>query len=266
MSIDYDVNLKYGVDPNQSLEGKVAVVTGGFGGIAMAGNRLMYAKGARLALLYPGFEASKKEEILAEFPDKDRVIAVECDVTSPESVKKAMAEVKAKMGTVDIVVTCAGYVCLQPCLETELEEWNKHMAVNLTGTFLTVQEAARIMVEDKHPGKIIILASQAATVALDNHVAYAASKAGLWGICKVMAKELGPHGICVNTISPTVVLTPMGAKAWEGKKGEDNKKMIPIGRFAYTDEIGSAILFFASNGSDMITGTDLLIDGGYQVW
>ncbi len=266
MATDYDVNLKYGVDPNLSLEGKVAVITGGFGGIAMASNRLMYAKGAKLALLYPGFEAGKKEAVLAEFPDSSRVAAIECDVTSPESVTAAFDAVKKQFGTVDILVTCAGYVCLQPCLETELKEWNNHMAINLTGTFLAVQAAARIMTADKHPGKIIMISSQAATVALDNHVAYATSKAGLTGICKVMAKELGPHQICVNTISPTVVLTPMGAKAWEGKKGEDNKKMIPIGRFAFTDEIGAAILFFASNGSDMITGTDLLIDGGYQVW
>ena len=266
MAISYDVHLKYGVDPNESLQGKVAVVTGGFGGIAMVSNRLMYAKGASLALLYAPFDAGKLEESLAEFEDRSRVIAVECDVTSPESVKKAFAEVKAKLGTIDILVTCAGYVCLQPCMETELSEWNKHMAVNLTGTFLCAQEAARIMTTDKHGGKIIVIASQAATVALDNHVAYATSKAGLMGMCKVMAKELGPYQICVNTISPTVVLTPMGAKAWEGKKGEDNKKMIPIGRFAYTDEIGAAVLFLASNGSDMITGTDILIDGGYQVW
>ncbi len=266
MAISYDVHLKYGVDPNMSLEGKVAVVTGGFGGIAMASNHFMYGKGAKLALLYAPFDAPKKDESLAEFEDRSRVEAFECDVTSPESVKKAFAEVKAKFGTVDILVTCAGYVCLQPCMETELAEWNKHMAVNLTGTFLCAQEAARIMTGDQHGGKIIMIASQAATVALDNHVAYATSKAGLFGICKVMAKELGPHQITVNTISPTVVLTPMGAKAWEGKKGEDNKKMIPVGRFAYTDEIGAAVLFLASNGSDMITGTDILIDGGYQVW
>ncbi|MBQ9274540.1 MAG: D-threitol dehydrogenase [Succinivibrio sp.] len=266
MSTDYDVNLKYGVDPNESLEGKVAVVTGGFGGIAMASNRLMYQKGAKLALLYPPFEAPKKEATLKEFGDQSRVVAIECDVTSADSVRKAFAEVKAKFGTVDILVTCAGYVMLQPMLETELKEWETHMAVNLTGTFLSAQEAARIMTADKHGGKIIFIASQAATVALDNHVAYATSKAGVLGMSKVMSKELAPYGICVNTISPTVVLTPMGAKAWDGQKGEDMKKMIPMGRFAYTDEIGAAVLFLASNGSDMITGVDILIDGGYQVW
>ena len=266
MSTDYDVNLKYGVDPNESLEGKVAVVTGGFGGIAMASNLLMYSKGAKLALLYPPFEAGKKEETLAQFDDKSRVIAVECDVTDPASVKQAFATVKEKFGTVDIHVTCAGYVMLQPALETDIAEWNKHMAVNLTGTFLSCQEAARIMKEDKHGGKLIIIASQAATVALDNHVAYATSKAGVLGMSKVLSKELAPLGICVNTISPTVVLTPMGEKAWRGQKGEDMKKMIPMGRFAYTDEIGAAVLFLASNGSDMITGVDILIDGGYQVW
>lgn len=266
MATDYGSNLKYGVDDNESLDGKVAVVTGGFGGIAMASNRLMYKKGARLALIYPPFEEGKREATLREFPDQSRVLAVKCDVTDPEAVRRAFAAVKEHFGTIDILVTCAGYVMLQPMMETELKEWNTHMAVNLTGTFIAAQEAARVMTGDKHGGKIIFICSQAATVALDNHVAYATSKAGVLGMSKVMSKELAPYGICVNTVSPTVVLTPMGAKAWEGKKGEDMKKMIPMGRFAYTDEIGAAVLFLASNGSDMITGVDLLIDGGYQVW
>jgi len=79
------------------------------------------------------------------------------------------------------------------------------------------------------------------------------------------AKEWAGRGITVNTVSPTVVLTPMGAAAWEGEKGEAMKKTIPIGRFAYTDEIAAAILFLLSNGSDMITGADIMIDGGYTI-
>ncbi|WP_158782879.1 GolD/DthD family dehydrogenase [Pantoea sp. BAV 3049] len=265
MSNEYDVSLRYGVESNTDLSGKVAVVTGGLGGIAMASNEMLLAKGAKLALLYPAFEHGKVSDVAGQF-DADRVQFVECDVTDPASVEKAFAAVEAHYGRIDILVNCAGYVMLQPVLETEFSEWEKQVAVNLTGPFLCSQAAARRMVKAGKGGKIINIASQAASIAIDNHVAYTSAKAGLLGMTKVMAKEFAPHKINVNTLSPTVVLTPMGEKAWRGEKGEAMKKLIPLGRFAYTDEIAAAVLFFAGNGSDMITGADLMIDGGFTIW
>lgn len=265
MSNEYDVNLRYGVDTAGSLAGKVAVVTGGLGGIAMASNEMLLEKGAKLALLYPAFEREKALEAAEQF-DAARVLFVECDVAEPASVDAAFARVEAHYGQIDILVNCAGYVMLQPVLETEFAEWNKQIAVNLTGPFLCSQAAARRMIQAGRGGKIINIASQAASIAIDNHVAYTSAKAGLLGMTKVMAKEFAPHNINVNTLSPTVVLTPMGEKAWRGEKGEAMKKLIPMGRFAYTDEIAAAVLFFAGNGSDMITGADLMIDGGFTIW
>lgn len=265
MSNEYDVNLRYGVDISLDLGGKVAVVTGGLGGIAMASNEMLLAKGARLALLYPGFEREKAQAAAERF-DAARVLFVECDVTDPASVDNAFGAVEAHYGQIDILVNCAGYVMLQPVLEAEFAEWQQQIAVNLTGPFLCSQAAARRMVKAGRGGKIINIASQAASIAIDNHVAYTSAKAGLLGMTKVMAKELAPHKINVNTLSPTVVLTPMGEKAWRGEKGEAMKTLIPLGRFAYTDEIAAAVLFFASNGSDMITGADLMIDGGFTIW
>ncbi|UDQ82173.1 D-threitol dehydrogenase [Erwinia rhapontici] len=265
MSNEYDVNLRYGVDINGDLSGKVAVVTGGLGGIAMASNQMLLEKGAKLALLYPAFEQSKVADIAGQFA-ADRVQFVQCDVTDPDSVEQAIAQVEAHYGQIDILVNCAGYVMLQPVLETEFSEWQKQVAVNLTGPFLCSQAVAKRMVKAGKGGKIINIASQAASIAIDNHVAYTSAKAGLLGMTKVMAKEFAPHKINVNTLSPTVVLTPMGEKAWRGEKGEAMKQLIPMGRFAYTDEIAAAVLFFASNGSDMITGADLMIDGGFTIW
>ncbi|WP_380180684.1 GolD/DthD family dehydrogenase [Kalamiella sp. sgz302252] len=262
---EYDVSLRYGVDINTDLSGKVAVVTGGLGGIAMASNEMLLAKGARLALLYPAFEQSKVSDAAGQFA-ADKVQFVECDVADPLSVEEAFAEVVAHYGQIDILVNCAGYVMLQPALETEFSEWQQQLAVNLTGPFLCSQAAARQMIKAGKGGKIINIASQAASIAIDNHVAYTSAKAGLLGMTKVMAKEFAPHQINVNTLSPTVVLTPMGEKAWRGEKGEAMKKLIPLGRFAYTDEIAAAVLFFAGNGSDMITGADLMIDGGFTIW
>ncbi|KOC87926.1 GolD/DthD family dehydrogenase [Winslowiella iniecta] len=265
MSSDYDVNLRYGVDTRLDLTGKVAVVTGGLGGIAMASNQMLLEKGARLALLYPAFEQEKVAGIAAQFA-AENVQFVACDVTDAGSVEAAFSEVEQHYGHIDILVNCAGYVMLQPVLETSFDEWQKQIAVNLTGPFLCSQAAAKRMIQAGKGGKIINIASQAASIAIDNHVAYTSAKAGLLGMTKVMAKEFAPHKINVNTLSPTVVLTPMGEKAWRGEKGEAMKKLIPLGRFAYTDEIAAAVLFFASNGSDMITGADLMIDGGFTIW
>ncbi|PWC16028.1 GolD/DthD family dehydrogenase [Brenneria corticis] len=264
MSNEYDVNLRYGVDTDLTLEGKVAVVTGGLGGIAMASNEMLLKKGARLALLYPAFEQAKAAEVAKQFDDS-RVQFVQCDVTEPASVERAFSDVEARFGRIDILVNCAGYVMLQPVLDTAFSEWQKQIAVNLTGPFLCSQAAAKRMINAGNGGKIVNIASQAASIAIDNHVAYTSAKAGLLGMTKVMAKEFAPYKINVNTLSPTVVLTPMGEKAWRGEKGEAMKKLIPLGRFAYTDEIAAAVLFFASNGSDMITGADLMIDGGFTI-
>jgi len=265
MSNEYDVSLRYGVDTRLDLTGKVAVVTGGLGGIAMASNQMLLEKGASLALLYPAFEQEKVTSIAAQFA-AEKVQFVACDVTDAASVDAAFAQVEQHYGHIDILVNCAGYVMLQPVLETTVDEWQKQIAVNLTGPFLCSQAAARRMIQAGNGGKIINIASQAASIAIDNHVAYTSAKAGLLGMTKVMAKEFAPHKINVNTLSPTVVLTPMGEKAWRGEKGEAMKKLIPLGRFAYTDEIAAAVLFFASNGSDMITGADLMIDGGFTIW
>jgi NAD(P)-dependent dehydrogenase (short-subunit alcohol dehydrogenase family) len=114
-------------------------------------------------------------------------------------------------------------------------------------------------------GRIINLASQAATVALDQHAAYCASKFAVVGLSKVLASEWAGRGVTVNTVSPTVVLTDLGRKAWEGEKGDALKAQIPTGRFAYPEEIAATALFLASDSAAMVNGADILVDGGYTV-
>jgi NAD(P)-dependent dehydrogenase (short-subunit alcohol dehydrogenase family) len=114
-------------------------------------------------------------------------------------------------------------------------------------------------------GKIINLASQAGSIALAQHAAYCASKWGVIGLTKVLASEWAGRGVTVNSISPTVVLTELGKKAWAGEKGEAMKKLIPTGRFALPEEIAAMALFLASPLSEMINGADIVIDGGYSI-
>ena len=126
------------------------------------------------------------------------------------------------------------------------------------------QFVGREMIKGKG-GKIINLASQAGVVGLDKHVAYCTSKAGIIGMTKVLALEWAEFHINVNSISPTVVLTELGKKAWAGEVGEAMKKKIPVGRFAFPEEIAAVALFLASDAAAMITGENIVIDGGFTI-
>lgn len=114
-------------------------------------------------------------------------------------------------------------------------------------------------------GSIINLASQAGVVALPNHLAYCASKAGVIGLTQVLALEWGPHNVRVNAISPTVVLTELGRKAWSGEVAEQMKQKIPLRRFAEPQDIAASALFLAGDAAAMITGANLVVDGGYTI-
>ena len=186
------------------------------------------------------------------------------DLTVTGSIEKVVADALAAFGRIDILVNNAGVAFLDDAESLSEEIWDKTMAVNLKAPFLLSQAVGREMIK-AGGGKIVNIASQAGVVALDRHVAYCASKAGIIMMTKVLALEWGRHGITVNAISPTVTLTELGKRAWAGQVGEDFKKTIPVGRFAYPEEVAAAALFLASQAADMINGENLLIDGGYTI-
>lgn len=249
------------IDLSFPLSGKVAVVTGGASGIGAAISEAFIAKGAKVAVLDINADIAKAKADELGANAKPFV----CDVSSPQSVNDAIAAVIEGFGGIDIAVNSAGVVFLAPAEELPLDYWNKTININLTGTFLVTQAVGRAMIAAGKGGKIVNLASQAGTVAIEEHVAYCASKFGVIGMSKTFAAEWGKHGIRVNTLSPTIVLTELGKKAWAGEKGEAAKKRIPAGRFAFPQEIAAAAVFLASAGADMINGADLLIDGGYTI-
>jgi len=249
---DESVDLSFG------LEGKVTVVTGGAAGIGAAIARAFVAKGARVALVDRDIDSARaRARNLGE-----NARAFQCDVADPSSAENAVRSVLTEFGHVDVLVNCAGVVVLAPAEDLTSQMWDTTLAVNLTGTFLMSQQVGRAMLE-AGGGKIINIASQAASIGLDQHAAYCASKAGVLGLTRVLAIEWASRGITVNAISPTVVLTDLGRKAWDGPKGEAMRSLIPVGRFALPDEIAAAAVFLASGGSDMINGADILIDGGF---
>ena len=243
-----------------SFSGKVAVVTGAASGIGAAIAEAFAARGARVALLDMNLEAAQSRAAgLAG------AVALACNVTDAASIDAALAGVQSHLGAPDILVNSAGIVDLAPAEDLSLGAWDRTIAVNLTGTFLMAQAVGRAMIGAGKAGRIVNLASQAGSVAIDGHVAYCASKFGVIGVTKTLALEWGKHGITVNSVSPTVVLTDLGRKAWDGAKGEAMKALIPTGRFAEPHEIASAVLFLASDEAAMINGADLLVDGGYTV-
>lgn len=248
-----------GMDFDFPIAGKTAIITGGASGIGAAIAAAFAAKGARVAILDLNEEAAR---LAAD--GLEGAIAIACNVADEHSVGAAVGEAMAAFGRIDILVNSAGIVDLAPAEDISLYAWQKTLDVNLTGSFLMAQAVGRHMIA-AGGGKIINLASQAGSVAIDGHVAYCASKFAVIGLTKTLALEWGRHGICVNSISPTVVLTELGKKAWAGEKGAAMKALIPSGRFAEPEEIAAAAVFLASGGADMINGADLIIDGGYTV-
>ncbi|APX24469.1 MAG: SDR family oxidoreductase [Rhodobacteraceae bacterium] len=244
-----------------SLAGKTAIVTGAASGIGAAIAEAFSSKGARVALLDMNLEAATSRA--GTLPGEARAFA--CNVTDAESIAQAVQDVISAFGGIDILVNSAGIVDLAPAEDLSAAAWSRTIDVNLTGSFTMAQAVGREMIRAGKGGRIINLASQAGSVAIDGHVAYSASKFAIIGVTKSLALEWGKHDITVNSISPTVVLTELGRKAWDGPKGEAMKAQIPSGRFAEPEEIAATAVFLASEAAAMINGADLLVDGGYTV-
>lgn len=252
-----------GLDTDFGLSGKVAMITGAAQGIGMAIAKMFAAKGADLVLV------DLQEDVLefaAEIRETGReTLGLTGDLTKTADIDMFMERALEVFGRVDILVNNAGVVYLDDAEKLAESDWDKTMAVNLKAPFMLAQRAGREMIRSGRGGKIVNMASQAAVVALDKHIAYCVSKAGIVGMTKVLAMEWAEYGITVNCISPTVVLTELGKKAWAGEVGEVMKKKIPTGRFGHPDEIAAAALYLCSQAADLVNGANLVIDGGYSI-
>lgn len=251
-----------GFDKNFTLNGKVAMVTGAAQGIGKAIAELYAEKGAKLILVDLSEAVMETREAIQA--SGATAMALVADLTKTSAVNDTVERGIAEFGRIDILANNAGVVFLDDAESLSEEEWDKTIAVNLKAVFMMAQAVGKEMIK-AGSGKIINMASQAALVALDNHVAYCASKAGVVSVTKTLAFEWGQFNINVNSISPTVILTELGKKAWAGKAGEDMKELIPAGRFGYPEEVAAVALFLASDAANLITGENIVIDGGYTI-
>lgn len=169
-----------------------------------------------------------------------------------------------RFGRVDVLVNNAGIGPLAPAEQFPVEAWDATLSINLRGTFLFARALAPQMLE-RGAGRIVNMASQAAVIGIEGHVAYCASKAGIVGMTNCMALEWGPRGVTVNAVSPTVVETELGMSGWAGEKGTRARAAIPVRRFAKPWEVAAAVMYLASEGAAMVNGANLMIDGGYTI-
>jgi 2-deoxy-D-gluconate 3-dehydrogenase len=241
------------------LNGRCAVITGGAAGIGLACASLLVERGARVALLD---RDPTVVEVAASLGAEHVGLAV--DLRQLDQVTAAVDQAAEQLGRLDFLVNSAGVALLDKALDVSESAWDTTLDINLKASFFVAQACARHMIQQGN-GRIVNLASQAAVIGLDRHVAYCASKAAVVGMTKVLAMEWASHGINVNAVSPTIVETALGKKAWAGELGERAKLQIPIGRFAQPEEIAGLVLYLLSDAAKMITGENVVIDGGYSI-
>jgi NAD(P)-dependent dehydrogenase (short-subunit alcohol dehydrogenase family) len=249
-----------GVDLTRRLANEVAIVTGGAQGIGRAVATRLTAEGASVAILDVN-AAGAQAAAAALVADGRQAIGLACDVTNREQVHAAIAAVLTQFGRLSVLVNNAGIVRRAHFLELTDPVWAEVLGVNLTGTFIVAQEAARVMVTQR-AGRIVNMASVAAEIAHGNQTVYAVSKAGIAAMTRNMAFDLAPFGIGVNAIAPGTIATDFAIGALSEEARARRLQRIPIGRFGDTTDVAAAAAFLASPDAAYITGTVVTIDGG----
>jgi sorbose reductase len=244
------------------LHGRTALVTGASSGIGKKVAEAYLQAGAQVAIAARHFEVLEK--VAGELASTGgTVMPIGCDVTQPDQVSRMVDQVTAELGGIDIAVCNAGIITVKAMLEMSPEEFQDIQNTNVTGVFLTAQAAARAMVRQGRGGAIINTASMSGHIINIPQQAghYCASKAAVIHLTKAMAVELAPHNIRVNSVSPgyirTELVEPMAEyhRQWEPK--------VPLGRLGRPEELTGLYLYLASEASSYMTGSDVVIDGGY---
>ncbi len=249
----------------QRFSGKVAVVTGGGGGIGGATCQRFAQEGALVAVFDMNLEAASRvaEGIVAAGGNAK---AFKCDITKRTEVDEAIAAVEAELGPIQVLVNNAGWDVFKPFVKTSPFDWEKLININLTGA-LHMHHAVLPLMAARKSGRIVNIASDAARVGSSGEAVYAACKGGLVSFSKTVAREHARHGITVNVVCPGPTDTALFADYKEGagnpeKLLEAFTRAIPLGRIGQPDDLPGAIAFFASDDARYVTGQVISVSGG----
>ncbi|EXX87776.1 3-oxoacyl-ACP reductase [Paenibacillus darwinianus] len=248
--------------PRFDLTNKVAVVTGASMGIGYGLAKALANAGAMVIVTARSLSGLEKlvEEIRAE---GGQAYALQMDVRDVGRIGTALEEARRRFGRIDILVNNAGLGANHPAVDVTEEDWDEMMAVNLKGLFFCCQAAGRIMLRQGY-GKIVNMSSQASVVGIRDHAVYCASKGGVNQLTRVLALEWSGKGVAVNAVGPTFTYTPGTAERLDDPAYLQNVvDRIPSGRVANINDVAGAVIYLASPASDMVTGTVLLVDGGW---
>ena len=238
------------------FSGRRALVTGASSGIGRAVAARLAQAGAQVTAV------GRNAAALAALHTEAGCTPLVLDVADAPALERALAPLPA----FDLVVNCAGIALLESAAEMQADSFDAVMAVNARAAALVASRCGKAMIAAGMRGSIVNVSSQAALVALDAHLCYCASKAAMDAITRSLCLEFGPHGIRVNSVNPTVTLTPMAQQAWsDPAKSAAALKNIPLGRFAQVEEVVAPVLFLLSDGASMVSGAALPVDGGYTI-
>ena len=244
------------------LDGKVALVPGGTGGIGHELARALAEFGADVVIA--GRSLERAQEAASELASTGRrVRGLAVDATDPESVDRLVKDTLAEFGRIDVLMNCVGGQFEAPAQDFPLAEFRRVMELNVTSMFILSQAVGRVMIEQKG-GSIITLSSVRGQLAIRRgYAAYTPSKAAVNNLTRQLATEWAPYNIRVNAISPTFIETPLVAKMLADEKFRRSlTERIPLGRVGMPADIVGATIFFASPASSFVTGHVLLVDGG----
>jgi 3-oxoacyl-[acyl-carrier protein] reductase len=242
------------------LTDKVALVTGGSRGIGLAIVHALADAGAAVALCARHAEAAVEAAKAVESRG-GQALAVRADVGNPEAAERLVTACLERFGRLDVLVNNAGVTRDSLVLRMKDEEWDQVLAVNLAGAFRCARAALRPMLKQKQGGRIINISSVVGSMGNAGQANYVASKAGLAGLTKALAREVASRGITVNAVAPGFIETEMTASLPEAAKAA-YLAQIPLGRFGATQEVAAAVVFLASEGAGYITGQIIHVNGG----
>ncbi len=253
-----------GSDPYFSVAGLSILIAGGAGGLGAPLAKALSARGARVVVadMDEGRAGTLADELIAAGGEAS---SVRLDVVDGASCAAAVNLTVRQYGRLDGVVNASGIYRVAPALELADAEWERTLDINVSGAFRLAREAGRVMVEQRH-GSIVSLASVSSTVANPNYAAYAASKAAVAHVTRVLAVEWARHGVRVNAIGPAVTPTPLAAPILATELSRASAlSRIPMGRFGAPDDLVAATIFLLSQGSSFVTGQTIYVDGGRSI-